>query len=102
MTGTQEFAGRAAVTVVAVELAIVFVGATLPTPLYPLYRHTFGFSGIVLTLIYAVYVVGNLGALLVLGRASDQVGRRRASLPALALSVVSTILFVLARGTVWL
>jgi MFS family permease len=102
MTQTEEFAGRAAVTVVASELAIVFVGATLPTPLYPLYRHAFGFSGITLTLIYAVYVVGNLGALLFLGRASDQVGRRRASLPALTLSIVSTALFLAARGTVWL
>jgi MFS family permease len=99
---TQEFSGRTAVTVVAAELAIVFVGATLPTPLYPLYRNAFGFSGVTLTLIYAVYVVGNLGALLFLGRASDQVGRRRASLPALALSILSTVLFVLARGTVWL
>ena len=43
-----------ALTIVAVALAAMFVGAIMPTPLYPLYQHAFGFSGITLTLIYAV------------------------------------------------
>jgi hypothetical protein len=38
--------GFAALAVVATELAIMFFGATLPTPLYPLYRLAFGFGGI--------------------------------------------------------
>src|SRR5690349_6811960 len=32
--------------VVAAAIALMFVGATLPTPLYPLYREAFGFSGV--------------------------------------------------------
>jgi len=55
-----EFAGFAAVMVVAAGLAIMFVGAVLPTPLYPLYQQRFGFSNVVLTLVYSVYVLGNL------------------------------------------
>jgi len=43
-----------ALTLVAIQLGLMFVGALMPTPLYPLYRQTFGFSGIVLTLIFAV------------------------------------------------
>jgi MFS family permease len=88
--------------VVAAELAIMFVGAVLPTPLYPLYQQRFGFSNVVLTLIYAVYVVGNLVALLIFGRLSDQVGRRNATLPAIGFGIISTIVFLFAQSTAWL
>jgi hypothetical protein len=50
--------------IVAAELAAIFIGATLPTPLYPIYREEFGFGEVTLTLIYAVYVLGNVGALI--------------------------------------
>jgi MFS family permease len=91
-----------ALVVVAVELAVVFVGAILPTPLYPLYRQAFGFSGVTLTLIYAVYVLGNLVALLLFGRLADQIGRRSASLPAIGVGVASAVVFAAAAGTPWL
>jgi predicted MFS family arabinose efflux permease len=98
----REFTGRAAVVVVATQLAIMFVGAVLPTPLYPLYQQRFGFSNVVLTLVYAVYVLGNLVALLIFGRLSDQVGRRNTSLPAICCGVISTIAFLFAQSTTWL
>jgi MFS family permease len=83
-------------------IAVAFMGSTLITPLYVLYRREFHFSEIMLTLIYATYVVGNLGALLFFGRISDQAGRRRVSLPALALAGAGCVLFLFAGGTVWL
>jgi MFS family permease len=92
----------AAQTIVAVALAAMFVGAIMPTPLYPLYQHAFGFSGITLTLIYAVYVLGNLVALLFFGRLADQLGRRRAMLPAIGIGIASTVVFAAAAGTAWL
>ena len=88
--------------IVAFELGVMFVGAIMPTPLYPLYREAFGFSGVTLTLIYAVYVLGNLVALLFFGRLADQIGRRSATLPAIAVSIASTLVFALASGTSWL
>ena len=94
--------GFPALAIVAAELAIMFFGATLPTPLYPLYRLAFGFGGITLTLIYAVYVLGNLAALLFFGRLADQIGRRPATLPAIGVGLVSALAFLLADGTVWL
>jgi len=94
--------GRVALAIVAVELAVMFVGAIMPTPLYPLYQQAFGFSGITLTLIYAVYVLGNLVALLFFGRLADQVGRRAASLPAIGFGIASTVAFALANATAWL
>src|ERR1700732_5165570 len=93
---------RIALAAVAGELGVMFVGAIVPTPLYPLYREAFGFSGVTLTLIYAVYVLGNLVALLFFGRLADQIGRRRATLPAIAVSFASTIVFAAASGTAWL
>jgi MFS family permease len=85
--------------VVAGELGVLFVGATLPSPLYPLYGATFGFGGVTLTLIYAAYVLGNLAALLFGGRLSDQIGRRRAMLPALGLAIASALVFLFAQST---
>jgi MFS family permease len=93
---------RIALIAVAAQLGIMFIGAILPTPLYPLYREAFGFSGVTLTLIYATYVLGNLTALLFFGRLADQVGRRSASLPAVAVGIASTIVFAAAQSTGWL
>jgi MFS family permease len=91
-----------ATATVATMLAVMFVGAILPTPLYPLFRETFGFSSVTLTLIYAVYVLGNLVALLLFGRLADQIGRRTMSLPAIGFGIASTIVFAAAAGTGWL
>ena len=90
------------VAVVASLVGIMFMATTLPTPLYVIYEHAFGFSRVTLTLIYAVYVVGNLVALLLLGRTSDIVGRRKVSLAAIAIAAVSTFLFLFAQNTIWL
>jgi MFS family permease len=91
-----------ALWIVAIELGAMFVGAILPTPLYPIYKQHFGFSGVTLTLIYAVYVLGNLVALLFLGRLSDQIGRRVVTLPAIGVGIVSAVVFAAAASTAWL
>src|ERR1700756_5417212 len=93
---------RIALAAVAGMLAVMFIGAILPTPLYPLYREAFGFSTVTLTLIYATYVLGNLTALLLFGRLADQIGRRAASLPAIAIGIVSTLVFAAAQSAGWL
>src|SRR5436305_4138125 len=58
--------------VAAQLIGVMFMGSTLLTPLYILYRRAFGFSEMTLTLIYAVYVVGNIGALFFFGRISPR------------------------------
>jgi MFS family permease len=98
----KDFTGMIAIATVAAMVAAMFMGSTIVTPLYVMYRQAFGFSDITLTLIYAVYVVGNLTALLFLGRLSDQIGRRRVSLPAVAIAGVSGLLFLFATGIGWL
>ncbi len=99
---TPDGSNRLALIAVGTQLGIMFIGAILPTPLYPLYREAFGFSGVTLTLIYATYVLGNLTALLFFGRLADQIGRRPASLPAVAVGIASAVVFAAAQGTAWL
>jgi MFS family permease len=86
----------------AALVAGTFVGTTLVTPLYDLYRREFGFGEITLTLIYAVYVVGNLLALAFFGRLSDQIGRRRTALPAIGIGMLATLVFLFATDIAWL
>src|SRR5947209_12134098 len=73
------------------------VGTTLPTPLYVLYQQKLGFSELTGTIIFAVYVAGVLAALLLLGRASDEFGRRRLLMPGLACSGLSAVTFLVAQ-----
>ena len=83
-------------------IAIGFAGSTMGTPLYALYQARFGFSAVALTIVYAAYVIGNLGALLFLGRLSDRIGRRPVAFAAIALCLVAALVFVSARGIPWL
>jgi MFS family permease len=87
---------------VASIITTAFLGSVIVTPLYSLYQRKFGFSEITLTLVYAIYVVGNVAALLFFGQISDNLGRKRVALPALGLAGVSALVFVFAQGTAWL
>ena len=80
-------------------IAIGFAGSTMITPLYALYQARFGFSAVVLTIIYAAYVIGNLGALLFIGRLSDRVGRRPVAFAAIGLCLIAALVFLTARST---
>jgi MFS family permease len=84
--------------VVALALAVVMLGTTLPTPLYALYRTRFGFSELMITVIFSTYATGVVASLLLFGRLSDQIGRRRVLLPGLVLSALSGAAFLLAHG----
>ncbi|SFU61758.1 MFS transporter [Bradyrhizobium arachidis] len=94
----SEFGKTATVIAVGCLIGVLFAGSTIATPLYVIYKHQFGFSQITLTLIYAVYIVGNLTALLVFGRMSDEVGRRRTAVIAIGIAVAGAVVFLLAHG----
>lgn len=80
----------------AYAFAAVMVGTTLPTPLYALYAQQMHFSVVTTTVIFAVYALGVLGALLLFGRWSDAVGRRPVLLAGLAFSIASAVMFLTA------
>jgi MFS family permease len=83
---------------VAAAFSVTMLGTTLPTPLYVLYEQEIGFAPLMVTIVFAVYALGVLASLLLLGHASDQLGRRRVLLLGLAFAALSTVAFLVARG----
>jgi MFS family permease len=80
----------------ALVLTLMFMGATLPSPLYVIYRDELHFSQITLTLIYSVYFAGAMATAFFLGRISDQIGRRVAIFAAIAVSIGASLVFIFA------
>jgi len=83
---------------VALAFLTTMLGTTLPTPLYVLYQQKLRFSALMITVIFAVYAAGVLAALVLFGRASDELGRRRLLLAGLGCSALSAVAFLLAHG----
>src|SRR6185436_13312383 len=71
--------------------------ASAPSPLYAVYAATWQFSPATLTAIYAVYSVGALAALLISGRLSDHVGRRRVVALAMVIQIAGAAAFIVAQ-----
>jgi len=97
-TRARRLGRRASSRAAAYAFLVTMVGTTLPTPLYVLYRQRFGFSELMVTIIFATYAAGVIAALLLFGRLSDEVGRRPVLLLGLALSALSAVAFLLADG----
>ncbi|WP_458527408.1 MFS transporter [Onishia taeanensis] len=83
---------------VALAFLITMLGTTLPTPLYPVYQARFDFSQLIITVIFAVYALGVMGALVATGRWSDQLGRRPMLLAGLAAAALSDLIFLASEG----
>jgi MFS family permease len=91
---------RVAQALVAGAFLVTMLGATLPTPLYPIYQRELGFGGLMVTVVFATYAVGVLAALLLVGRLSDQVGRRAVLLPGLGVAAASSLVFLVPHSLV--
>ncbi|WP_407939307.1 MFS transporter [Mycolicibacterium septicum] len=87
---------RYAYVLLAFAFTAVMLGTTLPTPMYALYGAHMHFQVFTTTVIYAVYAVGVLGALLCFGRWSDAIGRRPVLLAGLTFALVSSVVFLTA------
>jgi MFS family permease len=99
--------GRTLSQPVAYALSAGIIGAALfasvaPSPLYQTYAHLWGFSSVVLTLVFGTYAVGVLAALLLAGRVSDLAGRRPVLAIALSALLAATVLYMAAQSVAWL
>jgi len=98
--GTQR--GRLSPAIAFVAVTAVFVlfaaAASAPTPLYVVYQKEWGFTATTLTVIFAVYVLGLIASLLVVGALSDHVGRRPVLAAAVLLEAAAFVLFLVASG----
>jgi len=87
-----------AMAIVALAFLINMMGTTLPTAIYRYYQISYGFTPTVITVIYACYALGVLGALLTVGNWSDQLGRRRMLLAGLMASAGAALCFIFSHG----
>jgi MFS family permease len=85
---------------VATILVLFLAASSAPSPLYVVYQQQWQFTAWVLTLVFALYVVGLLGSLLVVGGLSDHLGRRPVLAAAIALEMVALVLFSVAGDVV--
>lgn len=86
----------------AFVLLCFFAASSAPTPLYHLYQQAWGFSSVLLTVIFAVYALSLLATLLVFGSLSDYLGRRPVIWIGLLLEILSMLLFIAATDVTWL
>src|SRR3982751_3081766 len=78
-------------------IVVLFLAASsAPSPLYVVYQQQWGFTASVLTVVFAISVVGLLGSLLVVGALSDRVGRRPVLVASILLEIVALVLFLVA------
>ncbi|MEW2164898.1 MFS transporter [Streptomyces sp. NPDC007084] len=92
----RELGRPAAFAALALVFVLFMAASSAPSPLYVVYQRQWHFSATTLTTVFAVYVLGMIAALLVLGALSDHLGRRPVLLSAIALEAVSMVLFLTA------
>ncbi|MEU1949707.1 MFS transporter, partial [Streptomyces sp. NPDC020125] len=77
-------------------LVLFLAASSAPSPLYAIYQQQWHFTAWVLSVVFALYVVGLLGSLLVVGALSDHLGRRPVLAAAIGLEMVALVMFYVA------
>lgn len=72
---------------------VMMMGASAPSPFYPVLASEIGFDAIVISAVFAVYAVALLLTLLTAGSLSDYIGRRPVAIAGLLLLAGSMLLF---------
>jgi MFS family permease len=75
--------------IVAFAFLIVMAVATLPSPLYGLYRTRDNLSAFTITVIYAIYAGGTIATLLTVRNVVARIGRRGTMLSAVAMMMMA-------------
>ncbi|WP_067574671.1 MFS transporter [Nocardia acidivorans] len=96
--GSQRWAY--ALVLAASGVALGVSGA--PAPLYGMYQQAWHFSPLTTTLVFAVYAVAALVAVLVSGRISDVVGRKPVLLGAFGIMILGLVVFLFADNVAML
>jgi MFS family permease len=95
----RRITGRPALYLLASLIVSLLAASAAPTPLYATYARHWGFTPVTTTVIFGVYAIAVLAALLTVGRLSDYLGRKPVLLAALAVQAASLVLLTLAGGT---
>lgn len=90
----QPWAYPLVMTLLAVALGV----SGAPAPLYGVYEREWGLAPLTTTIVFAVYAVAALGAVLVAGQVSDVVGRKPLLLGSAVAMVAGLVVFMTAHG----
>jgi MFS family permease len=82
--------------------AAFFIAAGAPTPLLPIYEANWKFPASMVTVAFGVYAIALLLTLLIVGSLSDHIGRRPLLIAALALELVSMLVFLVSPSITWI
>ncbi|QKZ06364.1 MFS transporter [Pseudomonas eucalypticola] len=93
---------RSSLAYLSVVLLTFLAASSAPTPLYHVYQEAWQFSPGMLTMVFGVYALSLLAALLTVGSLSDYIGRRPVLRVALLLNMLSMLAFIYARDVSWL
>jgi MFS family permease len=99
-TGGRRLGQGASFSVLVFTNVLLMASTSAPSPIYPLYLQRWSLSVTILTVIFAVYVAGLVGALLTVGSLSDHLGRRPVLVASLLLAAAGTATFWVAGGVV--
>jgi len=99
---SSSHSNRASLWFLAITLLSFLAASTAPTPLYRLYQEQMHFSAATLTLIFGVYALSLLAALLTVGSLSDYLGRKPVIFTAVVLNALAMLLFIYADSVTWL
>ncbi len=86
----------------AAAFAAFFIAAGAPTPLLPIYEANWHFPASMVTVAFGVYAIALLLTLLVIGSLSDHIGRQPLLIGALALELVSMLVFLVSPSISWI
>jgi predicted MFS family arabinose efflux permease len=86
----------------AAAFAAFFIAAGAPTPLLPIYEARWNFPASMVTVAFGVYAIALLLTLLIIGSLSDHIGRRPLLIGALALELVSMVVFLVSPSIGWI
>ncbi|HXU64329.1 MAG TPA: MFS transporter [Polyangia bacterium] len=100
MTARHTLSKPAAFRLQASIILFFLASSSAPTPLWSVYQAAWGFSPVTVTIVFGIYAVAVLAALLVVGSLSDYVGRRPVLLAATLLQATAMAMFATAQG-VW-
>ena len=76
----------------------LLAASSAPTPIYAIYQAEWGFSPIATTIVFGIYAISVLVALLTLGKLSDHVGRKPVLLVTLVVQAATMIILATAGG----
>lgn len=93
---------RSSLVFLAITLLTFLAASSAPTPLYHLYQEHLQFSAATLTVIFGVYAISLLAALLTVGSLSDYLGRKPVIFTAVMFNILAMLLFINADSVAWL